>query len=323
MIPLPSKSHIVQKEGNKAVLEVAGLYPGYGVTIGNCLRRVLLSSLKGAAITQIKIEAVSHEFSAIPGVFEDVIFLILNLKRLTFKMYSDEPQTITLSVKGEREVKGKDFKLTSELELANPEAHIATITKSSSELKIEALVESGIGYWPAKDREVKKVEIGVIPIDAIFAPVRKVSFKVENMRVGKRTDFDLLRLEIETDGTIEPEKALKESIGILMDHFSVIAKVGEELTVKVEDILIKKSAKVAQGSVKNDQDNVEIEKVKIEESKLSERIKNALLANNIKTIGGLVKKSETTLLQMEGLGDKAISEIKKTLKKAGLELKAS
>lgn len=323
MIPLPFEPHIVQKEGNKAVLEIAGLYPGYGVTIGNCLRRVLLSSLKGAAITQIKIKGVSHEFSTIPGIFEDMIFLILNLKRLTFKMYSDEPQTVTLSVKGEKEVKGKDFKLTSELELVNPEAHIATITKPSAELKIEALVESGIGYSPAKDREVKKAEIGVMPIDAIYTPVRKVSFKVENMRVGKRTDFDLLRLEIETNGTIGPEEALRESVGILMDHFSLIAKLGEESTVKVKDILAKKSAKVAPSSLEGNQDDdIEISKVKIEESKLSERIKNVLLANNVKTIGGLAKKSETALLQMEGLGDKAISEIKKTLKKMGLELKA-
>ncbi len=316
MIPLPSKPQIVQKEGSRAVFEIAGLYPGYGLTIGNSLRRVLLSSLRGAAITQIKLEGISHEFSTIPGVFEDVVMLILNLKKLTFKMYSDEPQTITLSVKGEREVKGKDFKLTSELELANPETHIATITKASTELKIEALVEAGVGYEPAKSRETKKAEIGVIPIDAIFTPMRKVSFKVENMRVGKRTDFDLLRLEVETDGTIDPEDALKQSADILIEHFSSVVKVSEESAGKVEDILAKKPVRSKKASQID-----EAGKVKIEESKLSERIKNVLLANNIKTLGGLARKSEDDLLKMEGLGDKAVSGIKKVLKKMDLELK--
>ncbi|MDD5750544.1 MAG: DNA-directed RNA polymerase subunit alpha [Candidatus Pacebacteria bacterium] len=319
MIPLPLKMHVAQKEGNKAIIEVAGMYPGYGFTIGNCLRRVLLSSLEGAAITQIKIEGVSHEFSTIEGVLEDVVLLILNLKKLTFKMYGDEPQTITLSVKGEREVKGKDFKLTSDLQLANPETHIATITKPSAELKIEALVESGIGYEPAKGREAKKSEIGVIPIDAIFTPMRKVSLKVENMRVGKRTDFDLLKLEIETDGTIDPEEAFKKSAEILVKHFSAIAGIGEESADNAEDIPSVKPAKAEKSS---SQENAEAGKIKIEDSKLNERIKNILSAGNVKTLGGLARKSEDDLLQMEGLGEKAVSEIKKVLKKAGMELKA-
>jgi len=314
MIPLPSKPHIVQKEGNRAVFEIAGLYPGYGLTIGNSLRRVLLSSLRGAAITQIKIEGISHEFSTIPGVLEDTILLILNLKKMTFKVFNDEPQTITLSVKGEKEVKGKDFKLTPDLELANSDVHIATLTKPSAELKIEALVEAGIGYEPAKSREIKKAEIGVIPIDAIFTPVRKVSFRVENTRVGKRTDFDLLHLEIETDGTIGPEEALKKAVEIITEHFSVIAKIDEELDSKTEDALTKKTAKEKEGDIVP-------AKLKIEDCKLSERIKNILLSNNIKTLGGLAKKSEAALLQMEGLGDKAVSEIKKALKKVNLDLR--
>lgn len=313
MIPLPLKPVLVKKEGHKAVFEIAGLYPGYGLTVGNCLRRVLLSSLKGAAITQVKIEGVSHEFSVMPGVFEDMVMLILNLKKLTFKIYSNEPQTITLSVKGEKEVKGKDFKLTSELELANPEEHIATLTKPSAELKIEAWVESGIGYELAKGREIKKMEIGVIPIDAVFTPMQRVSFKVESMRVGKRTDFDLLRLEIETDGTISPEDALKKAADILIEHFSVVAKIGEEAKSNVEDILAKKITKAKEEDAG---------KIKIEDAKLSERIKNVLLSNNIKTLGGLARKSENDLAQMEGLGDKAVAEIKKALKKVSLELKS-
>ncbi|MCX6789109.1 MAG: DNA-directed RNA polymerase subunit alpha [Candidatus Gribaldobacteria bacterium] len=314
MIPLPLKPVLVKKEGHKAVFEIAGLYPGYGLTVGNCLRRVLLSSLQGAAITQVKIEGVSHEFSVMPGVFEDIVTLILNLKKLTFKMSSDEPQIISLSVKGEKEAKGKDFKLTSELELANPEEHIATLTKASAELKIEALVESGIGYEIAKGREIKKMEIGAMPIDAVFTPMQRVSFKVESMRVGKRTDFDLLRLEIETDGTISPEDALKKAADILLEHFSVVAKIGEETkNNNVEDILAKKVAKAQEEDAG---------KIKIEDAKLSERIKNVLLSNSIKTLGGLARKSESDLSGMEGLGDKAVAEIKKVLKKAGLELKS-
>lgn len=313
MIPLPLKPVLVKKEGHKAVFEIAGLYPGYGLTVGNCLRRVLLSSLQGAAITQVKIEGVSHEFSVMPGIFEDMVMLILNLKKLTFKTYSNEPQTITLSVKGEKEARGKDFKLTSELELANPEEHIATLTKSSAELKIEALVESGIGYELAKGREIKKMEIGAMPIDAVFTPMQRVSFKVESMRVGKRTDFDLLRLEIETDGTISPEDALKKAADILIEHFSVVAKIGEEVKSNVEDILAKKVTKAKEEDAG---------KIKIEDAELSERIKNVLLSNNIKTLGGLVRKSEGDLSQMEGLGDKAVAEIKKALKKVSLELKS-
>ncbi|MDP2951343.1 MAG: DNA-directed RNA polymerase subunit alpha [bacterium] len=305
---------LVKKEGHKAIFEIAGLYPGYGLTVGNCLRRVLLSSLQGAAITQVKIEGVSHEFSVMPGVFEDMVMLILNLKKLTFKMHSDEPQIISLSVKGEKEAKGKDFKLTSELELANPEEHIATLTKPSAELKIEALVESGIGYELAKGREIKKMEIGAIPIDAVFTPMQRVSFKVESMRVGKRTDFDLLRLEIETDGTISPEDALKKAADILLEHFSVVAKIGEEAkSNNVEDILAKKVAKAQEEDTG---------KIKIEDAKFSERIKNILLSNNVKTLGGLARKSEGDLSGMEGLGDKAVAEVKKALKKVGLELKS-
>ena len=311
MIPLPSKPQIINKEGNKAVFEISGLYPGYGITLGNALRRILLSSLKGSAITQIKIDGVSHEFSTISGVLEDVMMIILNLKKLTFKSFSDEPQTIFLSVKGEKEVKGKDFKLTSELQLSNPESHIATITKPSTELIIEAVVETGVGYSIAKTREVKKSEISVMPVDAIFTPMRKVSLKVENMRVGKRTDFDLLRLEVETDGTITPEEALKSSADILINQFSIIMKVGPEPSAKVDDILSKRPKAVKKDS----------SKVKIEEIGLSDRIKNVLADNSVKTLAGLAKKTEANLLEMEGLGDKAISEIKKELKKAGLELK--
>jgi len=207
MIPLPNLPKIIKKQGNKAVFEIEGLYPGYGVTISNTLRRVLLSSLEGAAITQVKIKGVSHEFSTIPGVLEDVVIILLNLKKIRFKSFSDEPQQVVIKQKGEKVVKAGDFEVPPQLEIKNPEAPVASLTSKSAQLQIEALVEKGVGYQSIEQREEKKREIGMIPIDAVFTPVKRVSFRVENMRVGKRTDFDKLEMEIETDGTISPEEA--------------------------------------------------------------------------------------------------------------------
>lgn len=228
MIPLPNPPKLVKKEGNKAVFEIEGLYPGYGATIGNSLRRVLLSSLQGSAVTQMKIKGVSHEFSTIPGVEEDVITLMLNLKALRFRVFSDEPQTARTRVKGERKILSSDFELPSQVELINDDCHIATLTAKSSELDMEITIEKGIGYSPREGRKKEKMEIGVVPLDAIFTPVQRVSFKVENMRVGERTDFDKLFLEIETDGTLTPETALSQSSEILVKHFSLLTETFKE-----------------------------------------------------------------------------------------------
>jgi DNA-directed RNA polymerase subunit alpha len=231
MISLPLQPKIVKKEGkSKAVFEIEALYPGYGVTIGNSLRRVLLSSLPGAAITQFKIKGVQHEFSTIPGVLEDVITVMMNLKQLRFKVFGDEPQKARLKVKGEKEVKGSDFDLPAQVELTNPQAHIATLTSRSAELDMEITLEKGLGYETRESRRKpeskmqEKLEIGVIPLDAIFTPVKKVAFKVENMRVGERTDFDRLFLEIETDGTISPEEAFCQANEILLNHFNLLCQ---------------------------------------------------------------------------------------------------
>jgi DNA-directed RNA polymerase subunit alpha len=221
VIPLPLQPKIIEKKGNKAVFEIEALYPGYGVTIGNSLRRVLLSSLSGAAVTQMKIKGVPHEFSTIPGVLEDVIQIMLNLKQLRFKIYTQEPQRAILKVKGEKEVKGSDFEIPAQLELVNKDCHIATLTDKKASLEMEIQVEKGIGYLPRENRKKEKLEIGTIPIDAIFTPIRKVAFRVENMRVGERTDFDKLFLEIETDGTISPETAFSQAAEILVKHFSL------------------------------------------------------------------------------------------------------
>ncbi len=310
MIPLPSKPKISKQEGNTAFFEIEGLSPGYGVTIGNAMRRVLLSSLEGAAITQVKIKGAPHEFSALPGVLEDVIMIILNLKKVNFKNYSDEPQAISLKVKGEKDVKAKDFKITAQLKLANPEAHIATLTKASSELEIDAVVEKGIGFQPLEKREGGKSEVGVFPMDAIFTPVRKVNSTVENMRVGKRTDFDKVILEIETNGVISPEEAFKKSSDILVSHFSLLA---DAFNNQEDLVILEKDGK---------EDKIdEAKKIKISDLNLADRIKTALADNNIKTLAGLIKKTEDDLKVFDGLGDKAIADIKKALKKQGVCLK--
>lgn len=222
MILLPQPLKVINKKDNKAEFEIEGLYPGYGITIGNSLRRVLLSSLEGAAITQVKIKGAQHEFSTVPNVLEDVIAIVSNLKKLRFKLFSDEPQKASLKAKGEKKVKGSDFKVPTQLELENKTQPIATLTSNKAELDLEVQVEKGIGYEPVERRKrPKKLEIGAIPIDAIFSPVRKVNYKVENMRVGERTDFDRLMLEIETDGTITPEEAFFQASEILIKHFSL------------------------------------------------------------------------------------------------------
>jgi DNA-directed RNA polymerase subunit alpha len=223
MINLPQIPKIISKKDNWAQFEIQGLYPGYGITVGNSLRRVLLSSLSGAAVTQVKIKGVQHEFSTIPGVLEDVITIMMNLKQLRFKIHSDEPQKAVLKIKGEKKIKGSDFEVPTQLELINKDCPIATLTDKKKELEMEIQVERGIGYEPVERRKKqKKLEIGVIPIDAIFTPIRRISYKVENMRVGERTDFDRLKLDIETDGTITPEDAFSQASEILIKHFSLL-----------------------------------------------------------------------------------------------------
>ena len=220
MIPLPTSIKTKNISNNNSVFEIESLYPGYGVTLGNAIRRVLLSSLSGAAVTEVKIKDAPHEFATLKGVKEDVLHILMNIKQLRFKIFTEDPQTATLVVKGEKEVTGKDFELPADLKLANPDLHIATLTDKSAQLEIEIKVEKGMGYV-FEDKEIKK-SVGVIGMDAIFTPIKKVNYVVENMRVGKRTDFDKLSLEVETDGTITPEEALSQSLDILVSQFQYI-----------------------------------------------------------------------------------------------------
>lgn len=213
----------VSEDGRHGVFEVAGLYAGYGFTLGNALRRSLLSSLPGAAVTYLKFKGIPHEFSTIPGVKEDVVELTLNFKKIRFRMHTSEPQILFLSVKGEREVRAKDISPNAEVEVVNPDALIATLTDSNAALEAEITVERGLGYSAVESRSGEKFAVGLIGVDAFFSPVLNVNYTVENMRVGDRTDYNRLRIEIETDGTISPSAALHKAGNILKDHFGKIA----------------------------------------------------------------------------------------------------
>lgn len=212
----------ISEKGAVGVFEMDGLYTGYGLTVGNALRRVLLSSLPGAAITHAKIRGVGHEFTTIPNVLEDVVEIILNLKKLRFRIFSDEPQIVTVKVKGEKEVTAGDIAVNANVEVINPDAHIATLTSKSAELEMELTIEQGLGYVPVETRQMEKLPIGMIALDAIFSPVVKANFVVENMRVGERTDYNKVTLTIETDGSMSPSEALKRSTDMLQEHFAKI-----------------------------------------------------------------------------------------------------
>ncbi len=232
MIPLSQPAKVTERKGNIAMFEIEALYPGYGVTVGNSLRRVLLSSLEGAAVTKVKIKGATHEFTTIPGMHEDMIMLLLNIKQLRFKLHGEEPQSATLKTKGEKAVTGALFDLPSQLELANKDLVIAHLTAKNAELEMEIRVEKGIGYVQAEMLKKEKEEIGTITLDAIFTPVKKVSFQVEKMRVGERTDFDKVRLSVETDGTITPEQAFSQAADILVRQFSVVLDGIKEIAEK-------------------------------------------------------------------------------------------
>lgn len=216
----------VSEDVKSGVFEVEGLFAGYGLTLGNALRRALLSSLPGAAATEIKIKGVSHEFSTLPGLREDIVELALNFKKLRFRLQVDEPQVLSLKAKGARVVTGGDIVLNSEVELANPDEVLGSLTAKDAELDIEIKVERGLGYVPAEARASEgRLPIGTIALDAIFTPVQHVNFTVEDMRVGDRTDYNRLRVEIGTDGTVSPSAALHKAANILKDHFDKVSAV--------------------------------------------------------------------------------------------------
>lgn len=312
-IVLPSKPKVVSENEFVGVYEIDGFYPGYGHTLGNSLRRMILSSLPGAAITSVKIAGASHEFSTIPGVKEDVVTLLLNLKRVRIQMLTDEPQTLSLKIKGAQEVKASDIKVPGQVAVLNPDLVIAHITDKNAELSMEVTVEKGLGFVSKELLQKNRVDIGTITVDAVFTPIRKVSYEVENMRVGDRTDFNRLRLNIETDGTITPHEAMEKSIEIMISQLKAIVGFKEE-------ILPTESAPAA-GAGETKELDQELLKTRIETVDLSQRTINALTTANIRTIGGLVRKNKKDILEIEGLGAKGIAEIKKVMADFGINLK--
>ncbi len=220
---LPTQIELIKdKDPKRATLTVAPCHPGYGTTIGNALRRVLLSSLPGAAVTAVKIEGADHEFSTLQNVQEDVVQIILNLKLLRLKVHSAEPVRLKLAVTGEREVTAADIEPNAEVEVVTPDLHIATLTSASASLNMEIMVRQGRGYVPIEEREGEEREIGVIAIDSVFTPVHSVGYRVEDMRVGQKINYDKLTLGIETDGTITPAEAVEQAVKILLDHFNLL-----------------------------------------------------------------------------------------------------
>lgn len=318
-IVLPSRPKIISEDGTKGVYEIDGFYPGYGFTIGNSLRRIILSSLPGAAITSIKIAGVDHEFSSIKGVKEDVVMLMINIKRLRLKMLTGEPQTLTLKAKGAKVITGKDIGAPSQVEIINPELVIATLTDKDAELNIEMTVEKGLGFVSRDSLGKNKVDIGTIMLDANFTPIRRVSYEVENMRVGDRTDFNRLRILIETDGSLTPNEALEKSIAIMIEQLKAITGF-EEKEEQREDMeeLDEETTKTKESGQKLDP---EFLKTRIENLELSARTLNALSSANIRTIGGLARKKEKDILEVEGLGAKGVAEIKRVLNEHGITLK--
>ncbi|MEJ0002276.1 MAG: DNA-directed RNA polymerase subunit alpha [bacterium] len=320
---MPSKPRIVTEEGNKGVFEIDGLYPGYGHTLGNSLRRIILSSLPGASITSIKIDGVTHEFQTVEGIKEDVIIMILNLKKVRFKMASDEPQTVTLSVKGPKVVTASDIKTTGQVEVLNGDQYIAEVT-GKVELNIELLIEKGLGFISKEVMQKEKVDIGTIAVDAIFTPIRRVAYEVENMRVGDKTNHNRLRISIETDGTLTPREALSESIAIMIMQLKAIIdfkEPEEEETKPAKKAAKSEEAADAPEEDKKGDDFTDVLKTRTDTLDLSTRTLNALTAANIRTLGGLARKKREDLLEVEGIGEKGITEIKKILGKFGLNLK--
>ncbi len=315
-IHLPSKPRVISEEGESGVFEIEGLYPGYGHTLGNSLRRIILSSLPGVAVTSVKIAGVTHEFSVIEGVKEDVITILLNLKRIRMRMSVDEPQVIHLKTKGEQVVTASSLELPGQIELLTPDQHIATLTSKGASLEMEIRVEKGLGFMPKEMIDKSRVDIGSIALDGIFTPIRRASYEVENMRVGDRTDYNKLRIFIETDGTVAPSVALSSAIETMINQLKAVVGFKEEEPEVVQSVSSEAPAATVRAEV-----DAEVLKTRIESLELSARTQNALTSANIRTVGGLARKKEKDLLEVEGLGAKGIQEIRKALGEFGITLK--
>jgi len=294
----------LETSANYGKFDIEPLDPGFGTTLGNTLRRVLLSSLWGAAVTSIQIDGVAHEFTAIPHVKEDVTEVILNLKMLRLKSFTEDPITLQLDVKGPVEVRASHIQATSDVEIVNPDLYICTLA-AKGHLRMELNVERGKGYVPADRNKREGQPIGVIPIDSIFSPVEKANFVVEKTRVGQSTDFDRLIIEVWTDGTMSPEEAVSHSAELFTQHLNLFVKFRDNIEKHEQDL---RGEKTGQNRLMD---------TPIEELDLSVRAFNCLKANEIQTVGQLLQKREEELLALRNFGRKSLDEIKEKLVEKG------
>ncbi|HEY6780919.1 MAG TPA: DNA-directed RNA polymerase subunit alpha [Thermoleophilaceae bacterium] len=308
-------------EDNRGTFVIEPLDRGFGYTFGNSLRRVLLSSLAGAAVTSVRIEGVAHEFSTINGVKEDVTDIVLNLKEVVCRMHSDAAEIeAPLVVSGPGEITAGDIDLPSGVEILNPEAHIATLEKKTK-LEVYLTIGHGRGYSPAEENKTPDQPIGVIPIDSIFSPVKRVAYSVDSARVGQKTDFDKLTIDIETDGSLDPQTALREAAEILIKYLAIFTDAD-----RVE--ALRESGAAMIGAVDGLGDGAGpgggggMDEILIEELELGVRSYNCLKRAGIQTVGDLIQKSESELAAIPNFGRKSIEEVKETLDARGLGLRA-
>ena len=304
-IPLAEPPTVLERDGNRASIEIAGLYPGYGVTLGNALRRVLLSSLPGAAVTTVTFQNVPHEFTAVPGIKESALDIVLNMKQLRLKLFSDEPQVLRLSAKGEGVVTAGDLEAPAQVAIVSEDLPLATLTSKKAELNLELQVSHGIGYVSAEERKKEKMAIGSIAVDAIFTPVREVNFTVENMRVGDRTDYNRLVLDIETDGTMEPEEALARAAAILVKQFNAVIPKDFAHVADASD------AGAGEGALLGEP---------LATIGLTGSVVQKLEDEGIRTVGDVLRQTRGQLEAIKGVGEKAVDGIEDSLKKLDLAL---
>lgn len=287
---------------------IAPLYPGYGMTVGNSMRRVILSSLAGAAVTAVRIEGADHEFSTLPGVREDVIALILNIKQIKVRYQGDEPATMTLTKSGRGAVKAGDIQTTGDMEVVNKDLELCYIDDAKGKLEIEFRVEQGRGYSPVETRQAERLPVGWIAVDAIYTPIRRVRFNIENTRVGQMTNLDSLVMEVETDGSLTPDDAIKQAAEILVGHFQVVAGL-DVVSVGAGGIMTAEAKAEAEHGA-----------IAIEELSLSQRTTNALINNDIATVGDLSQLTQQDLKSLKGFGQKAYEEVLEKLDEIGIKL---
>lgn len=305
-IHTPTLSKVDDHGNNSATFVIEPLHTGYGMTLGNSLRRVLLSSISGAAVTGFRITGVSHEFTTITGVKEDVVDIMLNLKGIRFKVFSDEPQTLKIVKKGKGTVTAKDIELNADVEVVNPDHIIATIDDAKAGFEAEIVVETGRGYLPLDEQGMAKKAADLIMIDALFSPVTRVRYKVENTRVGQITDLDRLLITVDTDGTITPQDAFEEAAAILVSQYTALAG---QTRIEAGSLIAEEGGALIGADGEEPAELM----TNIEDLNLSARTTNALINNDIHTIKDLISLSEAELRDLKGFGNKALDEVKEKL----------